>query len=395
MEINSVDDNDDKDQYPDYHIYKKIRDRNGIFPGRDENGNNRPDTNENDNLIPDYAEPFFLYYVDPNEYDYGDDFNNNGVIDDYEDDDRPDYPYDLDTKGYHVFTSYGEKIGMKYTLGYINFDQINGGGMTNVRYGKLHYNKFIPFFADLTVASTLKKVEDSIQDFVFRHERRLSTTLVDSFSYRDNPYMEREGIQHEPFYDPLMYRNSFVSTSFFNTKLFHIPNLTIDIKLKYDLNRQNETSYQRKNEIIERAQVYKAEYNYYFNKLKVTPQVKFMSRKLTNHDRITRTFHEEYFYPIIKLEYPITYKTVFRAGAQGFPGLNVTVRNLMNSQLDYDERHYILLFSNRSLYQGYDLSLNFGYEINWQDLKGIMRESYSRTDRVIFIKLIVGKEPIS
>ena len=78
--LGSVDDNDDKDRFPDWHMYSGIRDRNGIFPGLDKNGNNRPDTNENDNALPDYVEPFFLYYQDPDEYDYGDDYNNNGVI---------------------------------------------------------------------------------------------------------------------------------------------------------------------------------------------------------------------------------------------------------------------------------------------------------------------------
>ena len=204
-----------------------------------------------------------------------------------------------------------------------------------------------------------------------------------------------QGFQHEKFYDPLKYRDSYVSTSYFNTKLFHIPNLTINIIFKYDLNHQKKTLYKPKNDVIERAQVYKAEYDYYFRKFKLTPQIKFMSRKMTNHDGFERTLHEEYFYPIIKLEYPLTYRTVFRAGAQGFPGLNSTVRNLMNNQLDYDERHYLIMLTNRSLYQGYDLSLNFGYEINWQDLNGIMRESFSRTDKVLFIRLVVGKEPIT
>ena len=98
MVIDTVDDNDDKDRFADFHMYSKIRDRNGIFPGLDMNGNSRPDTNENDNTIPDYAEPFFLFNIDPDEYDFGDDFNNNGVIDAREDDDRPDYPYDRGTK---------------------------------------------------------------------------------------------------------------------------------------------------------------------------------------------------------------------------------------------------------------------------------------------------------
>ncbi len=395
MVIDTVDDNDDKDRYPDFHLFTDVKDRNGIFPGMDKNGNDRPDTNENDNLIPDYAEPFLLYQADPDSYDYGDDLNNNGVIDEREDDDRPDYPYEIDSKGYHVFGQLGGDTGLRTTLGYYNFKNIYGGGKTDVRYGKLEYKKFIPFFAELQFASKLKKVEDSVQDNVFRHERMLSTTLIDSFSYVDNKFRSREGIQSEPFYDPLMYRDSYVSSSFFGAKLFRIPNLTVEMKLKYDLNHQNETSYQNRNDVIERTQILRADYRYYFNKLLITPQVKYMSRKYTSNLDLYSPFHETYFYPIIKMEYPLTMKTTFKAGVQGLPGLNAQVRNLVNSELNYDERHYLIMLTNQSLYQGYDFSLNFGYEINWQKFEGIMRKGYDRTDKIIFIRLVVGMEPIT
>ena len=95
------------------------------------------------------------------------------------------------------------------------------------------------------------------------------------------------------------------------------------------------------------------------------------------------------------MEYPLTFNTTLKAGVQGFPGLNSTVRNLMNNELDYDTRDYLIMFTNRSLYEGYDLSLNFGYQMNWQKLKGLMREQYSVTDKILFIRLVVGMEPIS
>lgn len=395
MVIDTVDDNDDKDRYPDFHMFSEVRDMNGVFPGLDENGNRRPDTNENGNLVPDYKEAFFLFNVDPDEYEYGDDFNQNGVIDEREDDDRPDYPYNRDTKGYHLFTSYGADTGMKYVLGFINFEEIDGGGKTDVRYGKVEYNKFIPFFANVNVASQLKKSKDSIEDNVFRHATKLSATLADSLTYEYNDFYSREGIMRENFYDPLEYRDSYVSTSMFETKLFRIPNLNIGIKMKYDWNRQNETSFQNQNQIIDRTQVLKAEYKYYLRNLLIQPQVKFLARKKTSTNRYFRTLHEQYFYPIIRVEYPLTFNTVLRAGAQGFPGLNSTVRDLVNSDLDYDTRDYLIMLSNRSLYNGYDLSLNFGYEQSWYDYSGQMRKIYNRTDKVIFIRLVVGMEPIS
>ncbi len=406
MVMETVDDNDDKDRYPDFHMYSAVRDMNGIFPGIDTNGNQRPDTNENENLVPDYAEPFFLYNVDPDEYSFGDDFNNNGVIDNREDDDRPDYPYNKDTRGYHVFGSWGAEQGLKYTLGIIDYSQIAGGGENDVKYGKVEYRKFIPFFANIHAATVFKKTHDSITDNVFRFSRELTSTLRDSSTYAYNPFFEYHGVIPEKFYDPLDYRDSYVSTSYLETKLFRIPNLTIGLKIKYDLNQQNETSFQKKNSIIDRSHVLRADYRYYFHDLLIMPQVKFMARKYTNGNGVHPTFHEQNFYPILRAEYPLTYNTTLKFGAQGFPGLkyrnktvipalNSTVRDLVNDQLDYDTRDYIMMVTNRSMYNGYDFSLNFGYQVNWQDLKGELRAPLSRSNRMFFIRLVVGMEPVS
>ena len=96
--------------------------------------------------------------------------------------------------------------------------------------------------------------------------------------------------------------------------------------------------------------MFRADYKYYLGNLLLMPQVKFMSRKYNNHREFIRTFHEQYFYPIFRVEYPLTFKTMLRAGVQGFPGLNSTIRNMVNDQLNYDERHYLIMLSNRSLY---------------------------------------------
>jgi len=403
--LSTVEDNDDRDQYADYHMFRNLRDINGVFPGLDNNGNNRPDTNENDNMMPDYDEPFMLYNVDPDEYDYGLDLNNNNTIDIRENDSKPDYPYDIDRKGFHVFGEYGQDMGWKYTAGYINMTKIARGGETKSLYGVAEYNRFIPFLADVHFATNARKVNDTIQDDVFKYARNLSTTLVDSLTYaynsykddpnEDIPYQIISDVMTEKFYDPLEYRDSYTSTSFMDVNLFTVPNLTVGIKLKYDMNHQNATAYQNKNDIIDRTQVYKAEYRYYLGELLIQPQVKFQNRKYTNDDGFTRVFHEQRFYPIIRVEYPLTVRTTLKAGAQGVPGLNATVRNLMNDQLDYDTRNLVLMLVNESFYSGYDFSLNFGFESKWQKFNGVARQAYNRTDRFFFVRLVVGLEPIS
>jgi len=406
MVLDTVDDNDDKDRYPDFHMYSAVRDMNGIFPGLDTNGNLRPDINENENLVPDYAEPFLLYNVDPDEYSFGDDLNQNGVIDNREDDDKPDYPYNKDTRGFHVFGALGSEQGWKYTAGIINYIQPISGGETKVNYGKIEYSKFIPFNANVNFATIFKKTNDNITDNVFRFSRELTTTLRDSMSLQYNVFFDFHGIIPEKYYDPLRYRDSYVSTSYLETKLFQVPNLTIGLKFKYDINHQNAAPYQLKNDIIERTHVLRADYRYYIHDILLMPQVKFMSRKYTNHNGIEQPFHEEYFYPIIRAEYPLTFSTTLKVGFQGFPGLkyknktvipaiNSTARNLVNNQMDYDTRDYVFMVTNRSLYNGYDFCLNFGYQVNWQGLKGEVRAPLSGSRSFLFIRLVVGMEPIS
>jgi hypothetical protein len=124
-------------------------------------------------------------------------------------------------------------------------------------------------------------------------------------------------------------------------------------------------------------------------------RIEFMSRKISYSNEFYTSFHERYFYPIFRIEYPLTYNTTLKAGAQGFPFLNSTVRNLTNASRDYDTRDYLIMLTNRSLYNGYDFSLNFGYQMNWIEYHGKMRKPYSRTDKILFIRLIVGIEPIS
>ena len=93
-------------------------DPDGIFPGLDADQNGRPDINENVNRVPDYYEPFLLYEVSPDAYEYGDDMNNNAVIDVREDDQKADLPYDPDRRGGHLFGVFRPRKGMAVTVGF-------------------------------------------------------------------------------------------------------------------------------------------------------------------------------------------------------------------------------------------------------------------------------------
>ena len=97
-----VEDNDDQDRFPDWKRPYQGQFDGAVFPGFDENNDLRSDFNQNNNLLPDYDEPFLRYHVDPPEFLFGMDMNHNTVIDRFENDDEADYPYKKDHRGYMV-----------------------------------------------------------------------------------------------------------------------------------------------------------------------------------------------------------------------------------------------------------------------------------------------------
>ena len=89
--------------FPDFPMTAGISTSTAFFPGQDDDGDGFPDTNRNGNSIPDFEEPFLMFDVEPIDYAYGLDRNNNDEPDHREDDGDPDYPYDFDQRGYHLF----------------------------------------------------------------------------------------------------------------------------------------------------------------------------------------------------------------------------------------------------------------------------------------------------
>ena len=100
-----LEDNDDGDANPEGKIRGSPPRDVAVFPGQDVDNDGIPDTNRNLNGLPDFLEPFLLYEVDPDEYVYGLDFNNNDVVDEREDDRKEDLPYDRDLRGLRLVSA--------------------------------------------------------------------------------------------------------------------------------------------------------------------------------------------------------------------------------------------------------------------------------------------------
>jgi len=140
--------------------------------------------------------------------------------------------------------------------------------------------------------------------------------------------------------------------------------------------------------------VLKADYDWRpWKQLRVIPQFKWLRQRLKDDEQQVLEIHERYFYPILKLEYPISTRTIAKLGAQGFPFLKSTYRSEVNPGTDFDSEVYVAMVSNTSSYVGYQVNINAGFE--WRT-RSFLDESlrdqdieYSR----IFLRAIAGLKP--
>ena len=403
LEFDTVDDNDDKDQYPDVYFLKKpapsaryIQDPNGIFPGLDADQNGRPDINENNNRIPDYYEPFLLYRVDPDAYEYGEDMNNNGAIDEREDDQKPDYPYDPDRRGGHLFGLFKPRKGMSATVGYVRTKATYAGTRSEMIYGRYEYRRRLPFLVDLYAVERLKRVRDEIRDDIFgvaRNPVYFEPDIIPLNFLSEEELLNPLGAP-VLLRDPLLMRRSWVNTAFLSAGYIRVPQLNVEVTLKYDNNFQRSTVFQPDNRISDLAMVIKADYDWRpWKQLRVIPQVKWLRQRLSDDEQQVLEIHERYFYPILKLEYPLSSRTIVKLGAQGFPFLESTYRSEVAPGTDFDSEVYVAMVSNTSSYVGYQVNINAGFEQQTRTFRDRSRSEQDIEYSRIFLRAIAGLRP--
>ncbi|MBU08753.1 MAG: hypothetical protein CME13_12390 [Gemmatimonadetes bacterium] len=393
--FDTVEDNDDKDRFADQHYLRSRRDLDGIFPGLDLDQDGRPETNKNNNGIPDYLEPFLLYGVNPEEYDYGDDLNNNGVIDIRENDADADYPYDLDLKGLHLFGSFRPWEGATFTLGQYMTEQIAAGGQNNVTYVKAVYDRQIPFWGRFLLIDFAKKVEDDIRDNVFLFPRNATFELQEDVSGR----FSGSGLGVTLIEDPLQMKDSFVNTVYAATDFMALAPIDLHLNVKHEFNHQFGQDGGESSRIERLTSVIKGQLPYHlkgrFRDVTITPQIKVMSQRLTDDRFPVPVLHEFVFYPIVRLNWELTPVTSFRAGAQGFPFLKSRSLDLVNPGRDFSTQDYVALIANTFTYQGYEVNFNAGYQIQRRQFDSAKRAASDVNTSIFFFRSLVGLRPVN
>ena len=129
-----VDDDDDHNARPEWQRVFSDEWSEVAWPGYDENGDLLNDHNQNNNLIPDYEEPFLRFSADRPQFLFGLDMNHNGTVDRFENDDLPDYPYKRDHRGFNAYTRAHVGPDVSVTVGHQRMRLVCGDGHTRAFY---------------------------------------------------------------------------------------------------------------------------------------------------------------------------------------------------------------------------------------------------------------------
>ena len=410
-----VEDNEDGDRYPDKRIGnlpglpndRRDFDVDGVFPGQDDDGDGFPDTNRNGNSIPDFEEPFLMFDVEPIDYAYGLDRNNNDEPDHREDDGDPDYPYDFDQRGYHLFGQVDLSGHWSLAAGQYNVREVAGAGRNRSTYALLTFHREgIRRLRQLLFENNIRRVQDDIPD---------ETTLLDEtpgrglmFGYRG---LERaSGFGGVPIFssrfrpDLLLYRDSFVNETFLAAHLRPLPDLGVQQELRLKVNwQQGGQQYngleQRDRRLDFWTWVSKTEYTWYWGKLRVKPQYKFILLRLKDQDadrRVDGTYggrdlrYETRSIPILRLEYPLMSRTFLRGGVQGFGPLQYRVKNQLREGQSFEQSTSFITLTNQSRYFGYDLYSVIGVSRGKKKFDDTFQQLREFDQWSVFVRTLVG-----
>ena len=201
-----VDDNDDQDELADWsrryfgptvdtRSGRSLRSDNAVFPGLDEDNDDIPDFNRNFNGTPDYDEAFLRFEVDPPEFLFGMDMNNNTVIDRMEDDNEADYPYKRGHRGYNMYVGVEIFPGSDLMVGRLGEELLRTARESESNYLLLTLKKDYPERSlSVRVMVNPRKVKDDIPDDVFQwidnESRFVRDQLIAQDAFANTTYLE-------------------------------------------------------------------------------------------------------------------------------------------------------------------------------------------------------------
>ena len=365
-----VDDNDDADRNPDWNRRFSERDHDGIFPGWDENNDFRPDINRNTNKIPDYEEPFLRYSVDPPEFLFGVDMNNNTIIDRYEDDELPDYPYKPDHHGYNAYLGSEIVPDVRLLVGRSHEELWSTDERARATYALFTAERVFPGLGNLRLSERTKWVKDDLRDNVLQWVQRRGTFGQDRVLQRD----------------PLVAQDTWISTTFLGFDYTGISNFNSINIVKYEF-------YDQRNPAEEMADlsrflgiINKADYTLSFRGLEIRPKIKSMYRYRTPFMKAEKDVNELTEFLSIETDIPVLSRSRLQLGVE-----QVLFNDLVDEQ-NFNSRTLAMQFSNFTAYLGYAVTTNVGFSLENRSFRGAFEGRPSERFTNAFINIFAGLE---
>ena len=374
-----VEDNDDQDRRPDWNRFGMLSD-NAVFPGFDENNDfvsdfNQNDTEDRQNFIPDYEEPFLRYHSDRPEYLFGVDMNNNGWIDRFENDEEPDYPYGRDHRGYNIYA--GTHIGpeARLTVGRLREELLAGDRKNASTYLLFTYERDFAQLGRLRVFDNFKLVEDDIPNNLFQWVQP----------------SDSRGTQQRVF-DLLPARDTWINTSYVQFDFTYLGNLNVINKFKTEIYNQRRNQRDLRGTASFVGLINKVDYTFSVGNIELEPR--FKSEFLREHpvrkrDPERRELTETFFF---LTRIPLLSHTLIELGLElsQFEQFRDDAGVPVHRDLEPDSfsRIVAVQFNNSSDYLGYRLHLQTGFRLQKLTFENLPSSTTSK----IFMTAYAGLE---
>ena len=369
-----VDDNDDQDRLVDWARFGGLGGDPAVFPGLDENNDLVSDFNENSNRTPDFDEPFLRHYVDPPDFLFGVDMNNNTVVDRFENDDEADYPYKKGHRGYNSYAGGEIYPGISLSIGRSREWLISGSERAKMWYSLLSGLRDVPRLGRFELFYMLKFVEDDIPDNMLQWVQRPGTV---------------GGLQ--PFDDPLITQDTVVQQSFLGYTLAR-GNLTVRNKLRFDHFNQRGKAADRLDNSSFFGWILKSDIPLDIgDNLIVVPRLKSLWRKQTQARASQRAVNEWTGITSLSAVIPVLTNSRVELGVEGvlFRNAEAIPDPLPPEYVDdFTGKVLTAQYTNRVQYQGYSVTANVGFQVNDINFENLADLDVSNT--IAFIEIFAG-----
>ncbi|NKB68208.1 MAG: hypothetical protein GKR89_14195 [Candidatus Latescibacteria bacterium] len=377
-----VDDNDDMDELPDWtrrSFGSRVNTRQGqnlltdaaVFPGIDENNDDISDFNRNFNSQPDYEEPFLRFDIEPPEFLFGMDMNNNGVIDRFEDDNEADYPYKLGRQGYNAYAAVELNAGSRLMVGRLDQRLLKTDRENQSTYLLFTAKKEIP--------------EKDLSLWFIAHPRMVEDDIPDDVLL----WTEIPGTRGRAVFtrDILAARDAFINTTYLEVHYDQF--LPLTAKVKHEFYEQSGAGDEELRDRRFLGVMTKGGYTTQLRSWTVVPRWKQLYSNQVPALRNDLKIEELTEIFSLQAMRPITRNLNFVAGAEYeiFNNLRKKPDPLPSGYL-LDGNTWILAgqVSNKSAYLGYDLTTNIG--ARW--IRSDFDDSPSSSELLSFITVFAG-----